>query len=293
MGAKFNKLCDTRMKLPFNFVMLTFLCALVVYGQQTPCGIGAFLVITHRTEGDRLQIVGVASNSPAARAGLASGQVICTIDGVPTMGLKLADCVRRIQGEAGTKVVLKVEDRRRGWTNSVELTREIVPGDPLSFGADAFEIPQAQKHKSLSVTTNQVVRVSGTNGAIAIIQFTQFGATNANYRWRFRPTPGGIVSTGAGVVFEDYNGHIDAYGMKQLTHRGSPDDLKVKAGDVRLEWSSSSLTSGWLYYYPSREKVEVLDSSVFDSNLVWSKNLSTANLTEELKRDKPQSKGIK
>ena len=255
----------TRMKLTPNLVISTFLCALAAYGQQVPCGIGALVVVTHRVEGDRLQIMGVASNSPAARAGLAVGQIIRAIDGMPTMSLKLADCVRRIQGQVGTKVVLEVEDWRRGWTNAVELTREIVPDDPLSVGADAYEVPQAQKRKSLSVTTNQVVRVASTNGAITFIQFTHFGTTNASYRWRSRPVPGGTVRSGTGVVFEDYESHIDAYGARQLTHRGSRDDLFVKAGSVRLEWSSSSPTNGWLYYYPSLGNVEILASTAFDS----------------------------
>jgi membrane-associated protease RseP (regulator of RpoE activity) len=252
-------------RIVFSLVIFTFLCAFAAFGQRGPCGIGAVIVITHRVEGDRLQIMGVASNSPAAQGGLAAGQVIHAIDGVPTMGLKLADCVRRIQGEAGTKVVLEVVDWRRGWTNSVELTREIVPDDPLLVSADAYEIPQGQEHKSLSVTTNKAVRVSRTNGAIAIIQFTRFGVTNANYRWRFRSAPGGTVSAGTGVVFEDYDRRIDAYGGIQLTHRGSPDDLKVKAGDIWLDWSYNSPEKGWLYYYPAQEKVEVLNSSAFDS----------------------------
>jgi hypothetical protein len=75
------------------------------------------------------------------------------------------------------------------------------------------------------------------------------------------------VNNGEGVVFETYDRQIDAYGVYQLTNRGRADDMYVKAGDIRLEWSRGGLTYGWLYYYPSREKVEVLDSSAFDSDL--------------------------
>lgn len=77
---------------------------------------------------------------------------------------------------------------------------------------------------------------------------------------------GDVVTTGAGVVFEDYDRQIDACGRIQLAHHGSSDDLYVKAGGVRLEWSSSNHTHSWLYYYPLREKVEVLDLSSFDSD---------------------------
>ena len=253
------------MKLSFNCFVVVFLFVLAVHGQPAPCAIGAFVAIVHRTEGDRLQILDVSSNSPAARAGLAPNQLVSAIDGTPTKGMSLEDFVRRIQGEVGTKVVLEIEDRRRGWTNSVELTREVIAGDLLAANADSFDIPKSERRKSLSVTTNQVVRVSGTNGEVTIIQFTQFGTTNANYHWRSRPASGGIMTSGAGFVFEDCERHVDAHGRNQLIHRGSRDDLFVKAGNVRLEWSSNNLTSGWIYYYPSQEKVEVLDLLSFDS----------------------------
>jgi hypothetical protein len=197
---------------------------------------------------------------------LAAVQVISAIDGVPTMGLRIADCVRRIQGKAGTKVFLEIEDLRHNWTNSIEVTRNVVEGDLLAVNPDAFNIPLSERRLSLSVTTNQVVLVWGTNGTITIIQFTEIGTTNANCRWRSSSASGGVVTIGAGVVFEDYDRQIDACGRIQLTHDGSSDDLYVKAGGVRLEWSSSNLTHSWLYYYPLREKVEVLDLSSFDSD---------------------------
>jgi C-terminal processing protease CtpA/Prc len=98
------------MKLSFNCFVIAFLFAVAVRGQSVPCAIGALIAITPRAEGDRLQILDVTSNFPAAQAGLAAAQVISAIDGVPTMGLRIADCLRRIQGKAGTKVVLEIED---------------------------------------------------------------------------------------------------------------------------------------------------------------------------------------
>ena len=89
---------------------------------------------------------------------MAVNQLIRAIDGVPTLGMTFKDCVKRIQGEAGTKIVLEIEDRHHGWTNSVEVTREIVADDPMAVDtATWIDIPQAEKRKSLSVTTNQVV----------------------------------------------------------------------------------------------------------------------------------------
>lgn len=238
------------------------------YSQEFYCGIGAGVLVTHRSEGDRLQIVSVVPDSPAVRAGLAKNQIVSAIDGVPTVGLKLKDCIMRLLGKSGTKVILEIEDWRHGVTNSVEVVREVVPNDPLAIDpATWVEISEAEDRKSLSVGLNQVIRVSNTNGALALIQFTQFGTTNAAYRWRFHPSSNSPITTGAGVVFENYDKRADASGSTALIHLGSPDDLKVKAGNFRLEWSFGSLTNGWLYYNPLREKIDILESSAFDVDL--------------------------
>ena len=110
------------MKVIVTSVALTFLCGTAAFGQHAPGGVGISLTIAHREQGKQLQIMGVAPNTPASRAGLAAGQVIRSIDGVPTQSLKLTDVVARIRGPLGTKVVLELEDRVRKWTNSVELT---------------------------------------------------------------------------------------------------------------------------------------------------------------------------
>jgi hypothetical protein len=260
----------TRMKLVFGMLTFSFLCGSTVFSQRAPGGIGASLTIFYREEGQQLKVAGVAPSTPAARAGLAAGQVIRAIDRVPTESMKLTDCVARIRGPVGTKVVLDIEDSFRGWSNSVTLTRESIAAEalmpPSQPGDDRSDIPRGPWRKSLSVTTNQVVRILNTNGGRAFLQFTHFGATNAHYRWRFRAPRAPAVTNGVGVAFADYHTRIDAYGVHHLTLRNSQDDLMAKAGDIWLEWSYGSLTSGWLYYYPSRDKVEVLDSAAFDSD---------------------------
>ena len=255
------------MKQLLSLVVIAWICNLSGYSQENHCGIGAGVLITHRSEGDRLQVTSVIPNSPAAQVGLTKNQIISAIDGVPTINLTLKECIRRLQGKSGTKVILEVEDRSEGVTNSVVVVREVVPNDPLAINlAMWIETPRAEERKALSAGLNQVVRVSNRNGAIALIQFIQFGPTNAVYNWRFRPTSNSLVTTGAGVVFENYDRRVDASGSVTLIHRGSPDDLIVKAGDYRLDWSYSSDTNGWLYYNPLREKVEVVTSS-FDVDL--------------------------
>ncbi len=57
---------------------------------------------------------------PIDRAGLRSGDVITAIDGHPTAGLSVDECVRRLKGPAATPVVITVF--RRGWTETREFT---------------------------------------------------------------------------------------------------------------------------------------------------------------------------
>jgi hypothetical protein len=66
----------------------------------------------------------IVPNSPAASGGLMAGWLISRIDGEPTTGLKLAECVHRIQGPAGSKVRLELVHLEEQATNQVELVRQ-------------------------------------------------------------------------------------------------------------------------------------------------------------------------
>lgn len=55
-----------------------------------------------------LTVVAPMEDTPGFRAGLQSGDRILQIDGEPTDGVALADAVKKLRGEPGTKVTLKV-----------------------------------------------------------------------------------------------------------------------------------------------------------------------------------------
>jgi carboxyl-terminal processing protease len=77
-------------------------------------------------EGGRLTIMSPLVNTPAYRAGLASGDVITHIEGKTTEGLSLDDAVKRLKGKIGTKVRLQVLDPDNGEMKDVSLTRELI-----------------------------------------------------------------------------------------------------------------------------------------------------------------------
>jgi hypothetical protein len=62
-------------------------------------------------ERGRVKIVAVVESSPAARAGIAAGDELLAVDGVPVSGLGSGEVTRRLQGREGSTVTLTL---RRG-----------------------------------------------------------------------------------------------------------------------------------------------------------------------------------
>lgn len=73
-----------------------------------------------------LTIISPIEDTPAWRAGLKAGDKILKIDGVPTKGLSLMECVKRLRGPKGTKVTLTI--MREGFPEPRDFTivRDII-----------------------------------------------------------------------------------------------------------------------------------------------------------------------
>jgi membrane protease YdiL (CAAX protease family) len=106
--------------------------------QQPFAGIGVEL----GTKNNKVIIMQVVPNAPAARAGLSSGLVIQKIDGTATAGKSPEDCRDMMRGVAGSKVKLELVDTINNKTNTVEVTRESIQGVPRGHVTDrrAFEV---------------------------------------------------------------------------------------------------------------------------------------------------------
>lgn len=70
-------------------------------------GVGAGLM--KKEDGKGQGIAYTMPNSPAAKAGLKTGDVILEVDGVSTLDMKTDAIVEKIRGKDGTKVTLKIE----------------------------------------------------------------------------------------------------------------------------------------------------------------------------------------
>jgi hypothetical protein len=137
----------------------------------------------------------------------------------------------------------------------------------LAATNDVSDAPtSAEKRKSLSVTTNDVVLIKAASGAVAVVQFTSFGPDTGSYRWRYRSAKAQATTTGRGQTRESYNHKPKADGGYDVTPKADH-DTTVRAGDLSLEWSYGSTTNGWLYYHPSRATIQVLNTDAFDRDL--------------------------
>src|SRR3954468_16952848 len=76
-------------------------------------------------------VVGVVPNSPAAKAGLSTFDMIESIKGISTRDMPLAYAAMLLQGEAGTTVDLSVVRVRRPEPQAVKLTRAILVLPPV------------------------------------------------------------------------------------------------------------------------------------------------------------------
>jgi carboxyl-terminal processing protease len=74
-----------------------------------------------------LRIISARENSPAARAGLRTGDYVRAINDVPTRDMSVWEGVRALRGAPGSKVKLTVFRGNQADPHDVELTREALP----------------------------------------------------------------------------------------------------------------------------------------------------------------------
>ncbi|MBP9528171.1 MAG: PDZ domain-containing protein, partial [Laribacter sp.] len=73
-----------------------------------------------------VRIIAPIEDTPAARAGLKSGDLIVKIDDTPVRGLTSTEAVKRMRGKPGTPVILTISRKSEARTFPVQLTRAII-----------------------------------------------------------------------------------------------------------------------------------------------------------------------
>lgn len=117
-------------------------------------------------------VVAVVPGSPAARAGLRTGDVLESIEDVVTSSMSLWEANARLRGEAGTSISLRVIRNRRGEPSEITLSREVTPtpkvrGHIADSGIGVLEIPSFEPGTAKEVSAQlKMLQAGATKGVI-------------------------------------------------------------------------------------------------------------------------------
>lgn len=153
-------------------------------------GIGASV----STQNGQIVIVAPIENTPAARAGIKTGDAILEVDGESTSGWTTEKAVLKIRGPAGTKVTLKIR-HTEGQEETLDIQRDEIktqsvttqpPGGALKDGAgtDITDIAYAHIREFTELTSDEMKVVlqdaasSGKKGLVLDLRNNRGGLLN-------------------------------------------------------------------------------------------------------------------
>ncbi|WP_310496654.1 S41 family peptidase [Sandarakinorhabdus sp.] len=152
--------------------------------QQTDGEYGG-LGLTVTTEDGAVKVVAPTDDTPAARAGIKSGDYITNLDGELIYGTSLNDAVDKMRGAPGTSIKLTVV--REGEAKPLEFTlkREVIQIKPVKFETRGTV-------GIIRIATFNKQTGEATRNAVASIE-KQLGDKLAGYVIDLRSNPGGLL----------------------------------------------------------------------------------------------------
>src|SRR6201990_518928 len=108
--------------------------------QETTSGEFGGLGIEVTMEDGLVKVVAPIDDTPAAKAGILSGDLITKIDGDAVQGLSLEQAVNKMKGAVHTSTKLKIERKGADKPIDVSIEREIIQVKPVSFHTDGGDI---------------------------------------------------------------------------------------------------------------------------------------------------------
>jgi len=108
--------------------------------QETTSGEFGGLGIEVTMEDGLVKVVAPIDDTPAAKAGILSGDLISQIDDEPVQGLTLEQAVNKMKGSVSTKTRLKILRKGKEAPIDVVLTREIIRIRPVRYHTDGGDI---------------------------------------------------------------------------------------------------------------------------------------------------------
>jgi carboxyl-terminal processing protease len=145
---------------------------------------GVGIQITKDEKTKEIVVVSPIEDTPAAKAGVISQDVIVEIDGKSTQGMEIDDAVNLIRGKVGTTVNIKF--RRGDKEISHTLTRALIEIHPVKFRVDNTNLGKVGY-----IRLNQFSAQSGGEMRDAINQLEADGVKG--YILDLRSNPGGLL----------------------------------------------------------------------------------------------------
>jgi carboxyl-terminal processing protease len=145
---------------------------------------GVGIQITKDEKTKEIVVVSPIEDTPAAKAGVISQDVIVEIDGKSTQGMEIDDAVDLIRGKVGTTVNIKF--RRGDKEISHTLTRALIEIHPVKFRVDNTSLGKVGY-----IRLNQFSAQSGGEMRDAINQLESEGVKG--YILDLRSNPGGLL----------------------------------------------------------------------------------------------------
>ncbi|WP_291842276.1 S41 family peptidase [Bradyrhizobium sp.] len=144
-------------------------------------------------EDSLVKVVTPIDDTPAARAGILSGDVITQIDDEPVSGLTLEQAVSRMKGPANSKIRLKISRKGSAAPIDLAIQREIIRVRPVRYHTDGGDVGYIRITRFNEQTTDGLKKaISGISKQIAPDQL-------AGYVIDLRNNPGGLLDQAVSV----------------------------------------------------------------------------------------------
>jgi carboxyl-terminal processing protease len=138
-----------------------------------------------------VKVISPVDDTPAARAGIKTGDFIAAIDSTPIQGMSLNDAIVKMRGQPGTKVSLTILRNGAKKPFDVSLTRAVIQVDSVKFHRDGDV-----GYIRISAFNEQTT--AGLDRAIRELK-KQIGPGLKGYILDLRNNPGGLLDQAVSV----------------------------------------------------------------------------------------------
>jgi len=162
--------------------------------QETTHGEFGGLGIEVTMEDGFVKVVTPIDDTPAAKAGIMSGDVITQIDNDTIQGLSLDQAVAKMKGPADSKIKLKIVRKNADAPIDVALVREVIRVKPVRYHTDGGDIGY------IRITSFNEQTTDGLRKAITAISKEIPQDKLAGYVVDLRNNPGGLLDQAVSVT---------------------------------------------------------------------------------------------